>query len=131
MYGAYIDRNNPSLKEKLPEIRRLVLSGDIFHAEELILQYMAATPGCMRHYTLLGELDIALNRHLPFAIGWLPDSTGAENYSSDLDLMTGVLNINHTQGRYPIPSRNVYQSPGAGTVHDALRAKRRGRSIWT
>jgi alpha-L-fucosidase 2 len=96
-YGTFMDRNNPSLREKLPEIRRLVLSGDIYHAEELILQYMAGTPGCMRHYTMLGELDIALNQHLPFAIGWLPNSKGTEDYSSDLDLMTGILNINHTQ----------------------------------
>ncbi len=96
-YGAFMNRNNPSLKEKLPEIRRLVLSGDIYHAEELIMQYMAGTPGCMRHYTLLGELDIALNQHLPFLIGWLPNSTGAEDYSSNLDLMTGMLNIDHTQ----------------------------------
>ncbi|MGE5613723.1 MAG: glycosyl hydrolase family 95 catalytic domain-containing protein [Bacillota bacterium] len=96
-YGKFMDRNNPSLREKLPEIRKLVLSGDIYHAEELILQYMTGTPSCMRHYTTLGELDIALNRHLPFAMGWFPDSTGAEHYSSDLDLMTGVLNIDHAQ----------------------------------
>ncbi|HEX2946816.1 MAG TPA: glycoside hydrolase family 95 protein, partial [Clostridia bacterium] len=96
-YGTFMDRNNPSLKDKLPEIRRLVLSGDIRSAEELILQYMAGTPGCMRHYALLGELDIALNQHLPFAIGWLPNSAGTEDYSSCLDLMKGVLNIDHTQ----------------------------------
>lgn len=96
-YGTFMNRNNPSLKEKLPEIRRLVLSGDIYHAEELIMQYMAGTPGCMRHYSPLGTLNLALNRHLPFLIGWLPDSGGAEDYSSDLDLMTGVLKITHTQ----------------------------------
>jgi alpha-L-fucosidase 2 len=96
-YGAFMDRNNPSLKEKLPEIRRLVLLGDMYHAEELIMQYMAGTPGCMRHYTLLGELDIALNQHLPFTMGVIPNSTGAEDYTSDLDLMKGVLSIKHTQ----------------------------------
>lgn len=96
-YGTFSDRNNPSYKEKLPEIRRLVLIGDMYHAEELLLQYMAGTPESMRHYTLLGELDIALNRHLPFAMGWFPESNGAENYSADLDLMTGILNIDHTQ----------------------------------
>ena len=96
-YGGFMDRNNPSLKEKLPEIRRLMFAGDFYHAEELILQYMAGTPGGMRHYSMLGELDIALNRHLPYAMGWLPDSTGSEAYSSDLDLMTGVLNICHSQ----------------------------------
>lgn len=96
-YGLFMDRNNPSLREKLPEIRRLVLSGDIYHAEELILQYMEGSPSCMRRYTPLGELDIALNQHLPFVMGWRPDSTGTEDYSSDLDLMTGVLNVDHTQ----------------------------------
>lgn len=96
-YGKLMDRNNPLLKDKLKEIRELVLSGDAYHAEELILQYMAGTPGCMRHYSMLGEIDIALNQHLPFAIGWIPNSKDAEEYVSDLDLMTGVLDINHTQ----------------------------------
>ncbi len=94
-YGTFIDRNNSSLRDKLPEIRRLILAGDIYHAEELIMQYMAGTPGTMRHYTLLGELNIALNQHLPFTMGWLPNSKSAEEYDSDLDLMTGVLNIKH------------------------------------
>jgi alpha-L-fucosidase 2 len=96
-YGTFMDRNNPSLKDKLPEIRHLVLSGDIYHAEELIMQYMAGSPGCMRHYSPLGTLNIALNRHLPFLIGWLPDSSGAEAYESDLDLMRGIMQIGHTQ----------------------------------
>jgi alpha-L-fucosidase 2 len=97
-YGAFHDRNNPSLKEKLPEIRRLVLAGDIYRAEELIMQHMVGTPCNMRHYTNLGELDIALHQHLPFAFGWMPSSVDASAYMSDLDLMTGVLTINHTQG---------------------------------
>lgn len=96
-YGTFHDRNNPALKDKLPEIRKLVRSGDIYHAEELILQYMVGAPYCMRHYSHLGELDIALNRHLPFAYGWLPDSDGAQDYSCDLDLMSGVLTVRHTQ----------------------------------
>ncbi len=96
-YGKFMDRNNPSLKEKLPEIRRLILSGDIYHAEELIMQYMAGTPGCMRHYTLLGEVDIALNQHLPFTMGWMPNNTGAADYFSDLNLMTGILTTGHSQ----------------------------------
>ena len=56
-YGAPMDRNNASLKEKLPEIRRLIFSGDIHRAEELIMQYMAGTPGCMRHYSTLGHAE--------------------------------------------------------------------------
>jgi alpha-L-fucosidase 2 len=96
-YGTFRDRNNPSLKEHLPEIRRLVLSGDLSHAEELILRHMVGTPYGMRHYSPLGELDIALNRHLPFAFGWTPASDEATDYSCDLDLMNGVLTISHVQ----------------------------------
>jgi len=98
-YGTFRDRNNPSLKEPLPDIRRLVLSGDIYHAEELIQRHMVGTPYGMRHYSPLGELDIALNRHLPFAFGWTPASDEATDYRCDLDLMTGVLTISHTQKR--------------------------------
>jgi alpha-L-fucosidase 2 len=94
-YGTFRDRNNPSLKEWLPEIRRLVLSGDVYHAEELILQHMVGTPYGMRHYSPLGELDVALNQHLPFAFGWTPSSDDTKDYASDLDLMTGVLTISH------------------------------------
>jgi alpha-L-fucosidase 2 len=96
-YGAFRDRNNPSLRKYLPEIRRLVLSGDIYHAEELILQHMVGAPYGMSHYSPLGELDIALNRHLPFGFGWTPNSEDATDYSADLDLMTGVLTISHAQ----------------------------------
>ena len=96
-YGAAMNRNNASLQEVLPEIRRLVLSGEIHRAEELIMQNMAGTPNCMRHYSTLGTLNLALNRHLPFMMGWLPESNDAEDYQSDLDLMTGVLTITHTQ----------------------------------
>lgn len=96
--GGPMDRNNPSLREKLPEIRRLVIAGDIRRAEQLIMQYMAGTPSGMRHYSPLGTLRLALNRHLPFAIGNRLESEGAEAYRRDLDLMTGLLRISHQQG---------------------------------
>jgi len=122
-YGSPMDRNNASLKEKLPEIRRLVFSGDIRRAEELIMQYMAGTPGCMRHYSTLGTLNLALNRHLPFCIGWIPDSEGAEDYKSDLDLMTGVLTVVHTQNgvRY---TREMFVSHDADALCLRLTASK-------
>ena len=95
-YGKFMDRNNPSFKEKLPEIRRLILAGEIARAEELIIQHMAGAPSYMRRYTPLGELDLALNSHLPFLMGWVPHSNGVEDYCSELDLMTGVLTVKHS-----------------------------------
>ena len=96
-YGEFVDRNNESLKDKLSEIRQLVLDGNMRRAEELIMQHMVGTPSGMRHYSFLGELDIALNEHLPFAMGGRAPEPEATDYVSDLDLMTGVLSISHTQ----------------------------------
>ena len=56
-YGRFIDRNNSSLKSKLPEIRRLILDADIYHAEAMIMQHMVGTPAGMRHYTLLRRTE--------------------------------------------------------------------------
>jgi alpha-L-fucosidase 2 len=96
-YGTFYNRNNPSLQEALPRIRDCILRGDIYHAEEYLMQNAVGAPAGMRHYSTLGELDIALNRHLPFTMGWLPDSSDAADYQCDLDLISGVLNIDHTQ----------------------------------
>lgn len=96
-YGGFIDRNNPAAKEKLDEIRRLIFEGNVRDAETLIIQYLSGAPTSMRHYEPLGELDIALNQHTPFACNWFPNSAGAEDYAAELDLLTGVQTITHRQ----------------------------------
>jgi alpha-L-fucosidase 2 len=94
-YGAFADRNNPALKDKLPEIRKLVFSGEIKAAEDLMMQYMVGAPSSMRHYTNLGELGIALNQRMPFAMGGREDTPPPEEYLFDLDLMTGISTVAH------------------------------------
>lgn len=96
-YGTYADRNNPALREKLPEIRRLMLAGRIPEAEELMMQYMVGVPSCQRRYTPLGELDIALNQRLPFIMGGRPASEPPEAYDMRLNLDEGLLSVAHTQ----------------------------------
>ncbi|HSK68217.1 MAG TPA: glycoside hydrolase family 95 protein, partial [Candidatus Limnocylindria bacterium] len=119
--GGPMERDNPALKDKLPEIRRLVFGGDMYHAEEMLLQYMAGTPSGMRHYSPLGTLDLALNRHLPFSFGWLPDSGGCETYQRELDLSTGVLRVAHTQDGVAY-EREMFISHPAGVLCLRLRA---------
>ncbi len=97
-YGLAMDRNNPSYKEKLPEIRRLIFEGKMHQAEELIAQYMAGVPASQRHYTFLGQLIMALNQQMPFAMGGRPESPRPDDYSMDLDLMTGILQVDHRMG---------------------------------
>ncbi len=96
-YGKFCDRSNPALKEKLPEIRKLVLDGRIPEAEEMIMKYMVGTPAYQRRYTPLGELDIALNQKLPFTMGGRKETPPPEDYDLALDLETGVLTLNHVQ----------------------------------
>lgn len=96
-YGTYADRNNPALREKLPEIRRLMLAGRIPEAEELMMQYMVGVPSCQRRYTPLGELDIALNQRLPFIMGGRSASEPPEVYDMRLNLDEGLLSVAHTQ----------------------------------
>lgn len=94
-YGTYSCRLNPRSSQVLPEVRHLIREGRIKEVEELMFQYMVATPCNMRPYVPLGELDIALNRHLPFLSSWMYESD-YDSYSSELDLMSGILRIEHT-----------------------------------
>ncbi|MCL2058705.1 MAG: glycoside hydrolase family 95 protein [Oscillospiraceae bacterium] len=96
-YGGPMDRNNRASKAKLDQIRKHVFAGEIREAETLIAQYLCGSPTSMRMYEPLGELNIALNRHTPFVHGWMPDSVDMEDYSSSLDLMTGVHTIAHKE----------------------------------
>ena len=89
-YGKAMDRNNPRLKDALPEIRRHVFAGEIQLAEDLIQRYMLGAPYSMGHYESLGELDIGVNRLSPFAAGSAPNSDGVTGYRQELDLMRGV-----------------------------------------
>lgn len=57
-YGGPQDRINPSAKEKLPEIRRLIFEGKIEEAGELCAFALSGLPEEQRHYEPLGNLYI-------------------------------------------------------------------------
>lgn len=57
-YGGKQDRINPSAKEKLPEIRKLIMDGKISEAQELCAYALSATPPEQRHYEPLGNLYV-------------------------------------------------------------------------
>ena len=92
-YGKAMDRDNPRLREALPQIRKHVFAGEIREAEDLIQRYMLGAPYSMRHYESLGELDIGVNCLSPFSAGWAPNSEGAEDYRQELDLFQGVHRV--------------------------------------
>lgn len=95
-YGTYHDRTNPKAFEKLPEVRQLILDGQLKKAEEVMFRYMTGTPCNMRPYVTLGELDIALNQDRPFYSSWMQESQ-YDTYNSSLNLMSGIMEVEHAE----------------------------------
>ncbi|NJP41541.1 glycoside hydrolase family 95 protein [Oscillospiraceae bacterium HV4-5-C5C] len=91
-----LNRINPLAREHLAEIQALILKRQFTQAENLMFKFMFPSPGSMRSYSPLGELDLALNQNNPFTMGWICESQGSE-YESDLNLREGILNIRHRQ----------------------------------
>ncbi len=97
-YGGPADRLNPSYADSLPRIRQMIFDGDLHGAEEEILLHMPGAPAGMRRYLPLGELDIALNCPTPFAMGGREETPDPERYRLALDLIRGVLTMDHARG---------------------------------
>ncbi|MCQ2525246.1 MAG: glycoside hydrolase family 95 protein [Lachnospiraceae bacterium] len=57
-FGGPQERNNPSAKDKLPEIRKLIFEGRISEAQELCAFALSGLPEEQRHYEPLGNLYI-------------------------------------------------------------------------
>jgi alpha-L-fucosidase 2 len=124
-YGTFVDRNNRAAREKLAETRKLILEGRIREAENLIIRYFTGAPYSQRHYEPLGELDISLNQHAPFTGSWFPNSAGAGQYRSELDLMTGIHTIRHVQDGVEY-TREMFISYPAQVLCLKLSASRKG-----
>ncbi|MCQ2492942.1 MAG: glycoside hydrolase family 95 protein, partial [Lachnospiraceae bacterium] len=80
-FGGPRDRNNPSAKEKLDEVRQLIFAGKISEAQELCAFALSGLPEQMRHYAPLGDL------YLEFAG---KDYSNVTDYHRELDLDTAV-----------------------------------------
>jgi len=89
-YGGPQDRNNPSAKEKLPKIRKLILEGRIDEAQELCAFALSGLPEEMRHFEPLGNLYIEFDN-----IG------GKENqisgYKRSLDIDNSIAKVSFIQ----------------------------------
>lgn len=55
-YGGKVNRNNPDMLKYLPEIRSLILSGQISKAERLMKFAMSGCPDSMHPYQTLGNI---------------------------------------------------------------------------
>ena len=55
-YGGRVDRNNPDAKKMLPQIRELILNGEIRRAERLMKLALSGCPDSMHPYQTLGDV---------------------------------------------------------------------------
>lgn len=55
-YGGRADRNNPDARKMLPQIRELILNGEIKKAEHLIKLALSGCPDSMHPYQTLGDI---------------------------------------------------------------------------
>lgn len=85
-FGGPRDRNNPSAKEKLPEIRRLIMEGKISEAQELCAFALSGLPEDQRHYETLGDLYIEYGGK----------SRNVTNYYRELDISEAIATVKYT-----------------------------------
>ncbi len=84
-YGGFKDRNNPSAKEKLPVIRKLIFEGRIKEAEDLCALALSGLPEEQSHYEPLGNLFIEFDQ----------DSYEYSNYKRELDIQNAKVNVEY------------------------------------
>ena len=88
-YGKPKNRVNPSAKEKLSEIRKLIDEGKISEAEDLCSLALSGMPDTMSHYEPLGNLYILFD---------IDSSLSISDYHRELDLKEAVCRSSFNAG---------------------------------
>ncbi len=105
--GAKCDANASSA-DKIPEMQRLLLSGEIGKAVELSEKCLKSDPMCIRSYQPFGNIYIDL----------APSKGNGEkvsDYCRELNLETGVASVSYNQGGVKF-SREVFVSAESDVV---------------
>ncbi len=112
--GYPLDPSNPKSLEALPEIRRLLFSGENLAAEKLAAQSMLGTPQGVRPYQSLGELWIEA-----------PGLAGATNYLRALDVGSGISHVAYASGGVSY-KREMFASAPANVIVARFTASQPG-----
>lgn len=102
VFGGFRDRVNPSAKENLPVIRKLLDEGRIREAEELSVLALTGIPDYQCHYEPLCDLYLLqeVERIVPFGIkegfnGQIYKKAECEDYARELNLREGVHHLSY------------------------------------
>lgn len=104
-YGGPVNRINPDMKEHLPQIRELILKGEIAAAERLMFLTMSGCPNSAHPYQTLGEiyLDLNCNAENPEA--------EISGYHRSLDLEHAVCLTKYLQGNVTFQREVFFSHP--------------------
>ena len=97
--GNFTDRNNPDALKYLPEIRQLLLDGEIQKAEDLSLLALSGLPEGQRIYQMLGNLTLNFGRFEP------------TDYKRSLDISTGVAAVTYKQNGVDVKREYFINAP--------------------
>ena len=111
--GLRFNSNNQKALENLPELRSLILSGNLQEAYQLANTTMVGTPRRIRSYQTAGELEIHYN---------IKDTTG---YRRSLDLNTGITSTEFSSGN-TVYRQEVFASAPDNVIVIHLKASRKG-----
>ncbi len=103
--GGPRDRNNPTAKEMLPILRRLLQEENIPEAERLVFDSMAGIPEGCRHYMPVGDLRIALGS---FAEGHSAPEAAAVSEEPNDEYLYRTLDLRRAVGTFS------YRKDGVG-----------------
>lgn len=111
-YGGPMERNNPSAKEKLAQIRQLIIEGRIHEAERLCKQAIGGTPQGMRIYQTLGDISIDYDLQ----------NAQITEYERSLDVAEATARV-HFRAGDTVYERTYFISAPAGVMVMCLTAK--------
>lgn len=107
-YGGPTSRENPDSRKTLPEVRRLLLAGEVARAEDLADTGMTATPRNGSPYQSLAELVITSpESHDPVS-----------DYQRSLDLDSALARVSYSAGRRTFRMESWASAPDEVLVFD-------------
>ncbi len=118
-YGGPVNRNNPNLKEYLPQIRELIFKGEISKAEKLMFFAMSGCPNSAHPSQTLGDILLEFE-----GLGEVTD------YRRELDLDNALCTVTFTAGGVNY-IRETFLSKPADCMFMRIRADKPGSiSFW-
>ncbi|WP_374015986.1 glycoside hydrolase family 95 protein [Paenibacillus thiaminolyticus] len=114
-YGGARDNDNRAAQAALPEIKNLLLQGNVRKAEKLVLKHMTNVPQYFNPYQTLGNLFLDFDTNI--------EVHAINHYCRELDLDNALVQVNYQVGRQDKEGRTATKATGE-VQKDAIQYSR-------